>query len=95
MHLGDEQLLEAALRETGEHLGVALEASAVRITRWHRAFPQYRPGHLDRVAAFERALPAGLALAGASYHGIGIPACIQSGQRAAVATLDAAVDRRQ
>jgi protoporphyrinogen/coproporphyrinogen III oxidase len=28
-------------------------------------------------------LPAGLALAGASYHGIGIPACVRSGTAAA------------
>jgi oxygen-dependent protoporphyrinogen oxidase len=95
LHLSDDQLLDAALRETSEHLGIALEASEVRITRWARAFPQYRPGHLDRVAAIERALPAGLTLAGASYHGIGIPACVHSGQRAAAATLDSVANRRQ
>ena len=35
------------------------------------------------VAAIEEELPPSLAVAGASYHGIGIPACVRSGQRAA------------
>ena len=29
-----------------------------RVTRWPRSFPQYRPGHLDRVAAIEADLAA-------------------------------------
>ena len=31
---------------------------------------------------------AALALAGASYHGIGVPACINSAQKAAAALAD-------
>jgi oxygen-dependent protoporphyrinogen oxidase len=95
LHLSDEQLVEAALRDTGEHIGLVLEPTAVRITRWAGAFPQYRPGHAGRVAALEQALPDGLAVAGASYHGIGIPACVQSGQRAATATFAQLARRRQ
>jgi len=47
--------------------------------------PQYHVGHGELVAAIERAaacLP-GLALAGNAYHGVGIPACIHSGEAAA------------
>jgi hypothetical protein len=51
------------------------------VTRWQRAFPQYRPHHHDLVAAIADSLPRTIALAGASYHGIGIPACIRSGAR--------------
>ncbi|MBB5872432.1 oxygen-dependent protoporphyrinogen oxidase [Allocatelliglobosispora scoriae] len=55
-----------------------------RVTRWGGALPQYAPGHLDRVAAARAAL-AGLpiTLAGAAYDGIGIPACVASGEAAA------------
>lgn len=95
LHLSDEQLVEAALRDTGEHLGLVLEPTAVRLTRWAGAFPQYRPGHAGRVAALEQRLPGGIALAGASHHGIGIPACVQSGQRAATATFAHLAHRRQ
>ena len=79
----DEQLLAAAVTETSRHLGVELQPTATAVTRWRDAFPQYRPHHHQRVAAAEAALPTGLHLAGASYHGIGVPACIASGLKAA------------
>ena len=86
VHLDDEQLLTEVLTELDSRLGIAAQPSDVRISRWPDAFPQYRPHHHAKVADVERRLPRGLALAGASYHGIGIPACVHSGQRA-VATL--------
>ncbi|MDN5860227.1 MAG: protoporphyrinogen oxidase, partial [Pseudonocardia sp.] len=45
--------------------------------------PQYAPGHLDRVAAIERGLPPGLAVAGAALHGVGVPACVATARAAA------------
>jgi len=43
--------------------------------------PQYHVGHLDRVSRIESLTAAmpGLELAGKSYRGVGIPACIESG----------------
>ncbi|HQZ35064.1 MAG TPA: protoporphyrinogen oxidase [Ilumatobacteraceae bacterium] len=85
LHLSDDQLLAAAVGEVGEHLGIALQPLSHRITRWPGAFPQYRPHHAVYIETAQRSLPAGIALAGASYHGIGVPACIRSGQQAAEA----------
>jgi oxygen-dependent protoporphyrinogen oxidase len=48
------------------------------------ARPQYAVGHLDRVVAVRAALPKGIAVAGAAYDGVGIPACIASARRAIV-----------
>jgi oxygen-dependent protoporphyrinogen oxidase len=87
LSLSNDQLVEAAISETSEHLGVHLTPTAVRVTPWQRAFPQYRPHHAAKVADITAALPDGLLLAGASYHGIGIPTCIRSGQQAATASL--------
>ncbi|MHB8451077.1 MAG: protoporphyrinogen oxidase [Mycobacteriales bacterium] len=56
---------------------------ASRVSRWPDALPQYLPGHLARVAALRAALPAGLAVAGAAVDGVGIAACVRSGQAAA------------
>ena len=84
----DDELLEAALREVGGHLGVELTPTSHRITHWPMAFPQYRPGHAKRVDAVVAALAAdtpGVFVAGASYRGIGIPACIQQGNAVAEA----------
>jgi oxygen-dependent protoporphyrinogen oxidase len=85
LHLSDEQLLTAAIDEVGHHLGLTLAPLHARVSRWAGAFPQYRPHHATTVAGAEQLLPAGLALAGASYHGIGVPACIRSAQQAAAA----------
>jgi oxygen-dependent protoporphyrinogen oxidase len=83
LHQSDERLREAAIAETSTHLGFDLHPTQLRQSNWQRAFPQYRPHHHRLVAAIETELPSSLVLAGASYHGIGIPACIRSGQQAA------------
>ena len=62
-----------------------LDALARSGTRFANAFPQYRVHHLLRIAGIESALSrlGGVALAGAAYRGVGIPACIASGRGAA------------
>jgi oxygen-dependent protoporphyrinogen oxidase len=88
MHLDDDAAIQATVDETGTHLGIDLQPGEVSITRWPAAFPQYRPHHHDRVAAIDAALPTGIVLAGASYRGIGVPACIADGRRAAASVVD-------
>ncbi|HEY0519285.1 MAG TPA: protoporphyrinogen oxidase, partial [Ilumatobacteraceae bacterium] len=87
LHLNDEDLVADVLDELRHHLALDAQPTAVRVSRWPKAFPQYRPHHAVTLAAAERALPNGIALAGASYHGIGIPACVRSGQQAAATVL--------
>ena len=87
LHLSDDHLLADVLDELSVHLRFDAQPIASRISRWPNAFPQYRPHHGTTIASIERSLPRGVVLAGASYHGIGIPACIRSGQQGAVATL--------
>ena len=82
----DEALLHAAITEVGHHVGITLQPTASRITRWPMAFPQYRPGHAARVRQMDEELcrdAPGIFLAGASYRGIGIPACIADGKNSA------------
>jgi oxygen-dependent protoporphyrinogen oxidase len=84
MHLSDDEVVDAVVTEFGRHIDHDVQPSELAITRWPGAFPQYRPFHHDLVARAERSLPRGLAVAGAAYHGIGVPACIASGQAAAL-----------
>jgi oxygen-dependent protoporphyrinogen oxidase len=87
-------LVALATEELGALLGIQGQPRLQHIVRHAAAMPQYLLGHCDNVREIEsRAsqLP-GLELAGNAYHGIGIPNCIQSGERAAarvLATLDA------
>lgn len=65
---------------------------AWRVSRWPAALPQYPVGHLKRVAALRdqlRRLAPVVALAGASYGRVGVPACIASGRQAAISVRDA------
>jgi oxygen-dependent protoporphyrinogen oxidase len=86
---GDAELAGVVAAEVAAVTGLPGRPVAARVSRWGGGLPQYLPGHLGRVAAARRALPAGLALAGAGYDGVGIPACIRSGEAAAEAVLDA------
>ena len=76
----------------GSHRQADLSPTAWRVSRWPAALPQYPVGHLKRVAALRdqlhRHAPA-VALAGASYGRVGVPACIASGRQAAISVLDA------
>lgn len=84
----DEHIVAAVLDDLGQTMGITARPQDVRISRWHRSFPQYAPGHNEKIAQAEaRLAPAGIFLAGAGYHGIGVPACITSGRRAAHAAL--------
>jgi oxygen-dependent protoporphyrinogen oxidase len=87
LDLDDNGIVAAALADLERHVGLRADPVAVRVTRWPRSFPQYEPGHLDRLAAIESRLPRGVVLAGAGYRGIGIASCIRQGREAARATL--------
>ena len=86
---GDAEVAERAWGELGELCGVTGQPEESTVTRFARAFPQYRVHHLLRAAGVEAAVNrlGGLAVAGAAYHGVGIPACIASGRAAARSLL--------
>jgi oxygen-dependent protoporphyrinogen oxidase len=84
MENSDEELVQIVLAEMRDILGVKGEPLFSRVYRWYLGMPQYTMGHLDRVAVIEErsaGIP-GLALAGGAYRGVGIPNCIESGERA-------------
>jgi len=90
LQVGDAELTARAHAELGELIGGALPVpTASWVQRWGGGLPQYTPGHLDRVAVARAALAElpGLALAGAAYDGVGIPACVASGESAAESIL--------
>jgi oxygen-dependent protoporphyrinogen oxidase len=60
------------------------------VQRWGGGLPQYAVGHLDRVRNIRSAVARvpGLAVCGAAYDGLGIPACIASAELAATQVLE-------
>lgn len=84
-HFDDDELVARLSAEVNAALGVQATPSAARVVRWPDAFPQYLVGHLGLVDAIESGVArlGPVAVAGASYRGVGIPACIRSGRNAA------------
>jgi oxygen-dependent protoporphyrinogen oxidase len=96
--LGEEQILQRddaelvalAMGEASELLGVRGLPLDSRVSRWGGSLPQYEVGHLDRVARIRAAVAAqpGLAVCGAAYDGLGVPACVATARTAAARVLD-------
>jgi oxygen-dependent protoporphyrinogen oxidase len=87
----DSDLVAAATAELTSYAGFSGTPIDVRVTRWGGALPQYAVGHRDRVARIRSAVAAvpGLAVCGATYDGVGVPACIRTGLAAAEQLLAA------
>jgi oxygen-dependent protoporphyrinogen oxidase len=81
---GDAELASLAAADLAAATGARERPVAARVTRWGGGVPQYTVGHLDRVARIRSAVAGqpGLAVCGAAYDGIGIPACVATAQAA-------------
>lgn len=87
MQLDDAELVSALLVDLEELTGLVAEPRHVVVRRWPAALPQLTVGHLARMAAVRADLPDGIALAGASYDGVGLAAGLRSGEGAATALI--------
>jgi protoporphyrinogen/coproporphyrinogen III oxidase len=86
----DEDLAAVAAAELAAATGVRGTPVVHRVSRWGGALPQYTVGHLDRVARIRAAVAAqpGLAVCGAAYDGVGIPACVATARTAASQVME-------
>ncbi|KRF36893.1 protoporphyrinogen oxidase [Nocardioides sp. Soil805] len=80
----DEALVATSLTDLGALAGITATPVATHVQRWGGGLPQYAVGHVDLVARVRAGLPPGIAVCGAAYDGVGIPAVIGSAHRAAV-----------
>jgi oxygen-dependent protoporphyrinogen oxidase len=82
--LDDADLVRAVHTELGILLRTTKQPIDAFVARWDDGLPQYALGHLTHVDAIEAAVNAvpGLAVAGAAYRGVGIAACVRSGEAA-------------
>jgi oxygen-dependent protoporphyrinogen oxidase len=91
----DDELVALSLGDLADAVGMRAAPVDSHVQRWGGGLPQYAVGHLDRVARIRSAVAAvpGLAVCGAAYDGVGVPAVIASARRA-VADLALADLRR-
>lgn len=89
----DDRLRAEALEDLDEVCRAAGVAPAspnvldTYVQRWTNGLPVYGPGHLAAMAQVVASRPSRLALAGSSYAGVGVPACIGQAGRAVSALL--------
>ena len=85
LQVDDDELVRRSLLDLAAATGLAATPVDAHVQRWGGGLPQYAVGHVDRVARIRAAVAAlpGLAVCGAAYDGVGIPAVIASARRAA------------
>lgn len=81
--MSEQQLAAVAMEDIRKSLKLAAEPKSVEVTGWNGNMPNYNMNHKAAVDGLERKLAEQLPnvrLAGASYYGVGIGACIQNGK---------------
>ena len=81
----DGELVGVVVSELRQAVGPLPVVVDSRVVRWGGGLPQPAVGHLDRVRRVREAVARqpGLAVAGAAYDGVGVPAVARSGRTAA------------
>lgn len=76
----DAHLVDVSRHDLREATGLTATPVETRVTRWNDGLPQYPVGHHARVARLREHIAKlpGLAVCGAAYDGVGIPACVAS-----------------
>lgn len=91
VHLSDEEITEIVLNDLNKIMNITQKPEFSVITRWKNAMPQYTVGHKERIAGVRGRMGdelPGVFLAGSSYEGIGVPDCIEQGEKAVDDVLD-------
>lgn len=96
LDLDDGTITERIKSELGPVLGITGEPLFSFVKRYTNALPQYYVGHLELVRKIASGIKKlkGLEIAGSALGGVGIPDCINSGERAAEKVIEAVYGQR-
>ena len=90
LELANEKLVDIAVQQLQSLVGLDPDkVEFSKVFRWENTMPQYHVGHLELVDEIFSQIHQhkGIELAGSSYRGVGIPACIDSGCTAAASLI--------
>lgn len=89
--LSDDQIIKIVLDDLNKTMNITMNPEFAYVTRWKNSMPQYTVGHKERIEnakkQAEENLP-GVFLAGSSYDGLGVPDCIDQGEKVVRSVLD-------
>ncbi len=90
VQLTDDEIVEIVLKDLATVMDIKGDPEFSIVTRWEKMMPQYTVGHTERIqevrTQVEQQLP-GVFLAGSSFEGVGIPDCIEQGEKIVEASL--------
>ncbi|GLB58818.1 protoporphyrinogen oxidase [Cytobacillus sp. NCCP-133] len=88
--LSDDQMIKIVLDDLNKTMNITANPDFAYITRWKDSMPQYTVGHKERIERAKKQakenLP-GFFLAGSSFEGLGVPDCIDQGEKAVQSVL--------
>ncbi|MGM0827464.1 MAG: protoporphyrinogen oxidase [Bacillota bacterium] len=87
----EAELVRTALEDIRKSVGIDGDPVSVEVTNWKDLMPNYHLEHSQSVQSLDENLATELPrvkLAGASYFGVGIGACIQNGKKTAEWIID-------
>lgn len=90
-NLKEDELTRVALDDIKKSVGINADPISVEVTDWKELMPNYHLSHNQAVQALEQMLSTEMPrvkLAGASYYGVGIGACIQNGKKTAESIIE-------
>lgn len=82
--MSDEELAVVALEDVRKSLGIEEKPTVIDVTRWIDQMPKYDLAHREALQGLLQELKKNypnLSIAGCSYFGVGIGACIQNGKK--------------
>lgn len=90
VNLSDEELVDLVLHDLNKTMKIKKQPEFYVVSRWKNAMPQYTVGHLERIAHVREQVSVqlpGIFLTGSSFEGIGLPDCIEQGEKAVADVL--------
>lgn len=81
-----DEIIHTALRDVEKSLGISGKPVTVEVTDWNNLMPNYHLEHNSAVTSLTKKLSEqfpNVFIAGASYFGVGIGACIKNGKQTA------------
>ncbi|MCV9887034.1 protoporphyrinogen oxidase [Metabacillus halosaccharovorans] len=90
-NMSEQEMIQTALTDIEKSLGITAQPITVEVTNWDNLMPNYHLEHNLAVTSLSKKMSEtfpNLFIAGASYFGVGIGACIKNGKQTAEKIVD-------
>lgn len=94
-NMSEEELVEVALQDIKMSLKLTGKPEVIEVTKWNDQMPNYHLAHGDAIQSLTAKMAdemPNVVLAGCSYYGVGIVACIKNGRETAENIINSIVD---